>query len=64
MNENDTQILATESGRILGLSADRVRQLADRGDLQARRTEGGVRLFNRADVEKLAAIREAARNGR
>jgi hypothetical protein len=41
---------------VLGISAERVRQLAARGALPSRRTPLG-RLYNRAAVEALAARR-------
>ncbi|HEV2356376.1 MAG TPA: helix-turn-helix domain-containing protein [bacterium] len=50
-------MLPSEAARILGVSATYVRVLADRGDLPATRTEGGVRLLDRAAVEKLARDR-------
>lgn len=49
--------LTSEAARILGLSADAVRWLARRGVLHAETTSGGVRLFNRYEVERLADIR-------
>lgn len=64
MSHSDQEILTMESSRILRLSPDRVRQLADRGDLAARRTAEGVRLFKRCDVERLAAAREALKSAR
>jgi anti-sigma regulatory factor (Ser/Thr protein kinase) len=44
--------------RTLGLSASRVRQLADEGAIASRRTEGGHRLFNLAAVRDAQIIRQ------
>jgi excisionase family DNA binding protein len=52
-----TQRVAKE----LGLSEARVRQLANKGDLPAIRTDGGIRLFARADVEHLRRQRARAK---
>ena len=41
-----------EVSRILGISPDRVRQLERVGTLPARRTETGVRVFERGIVEE------------
>lgn len=45
------------AARILERSTDRVRQLADEGVLPCVRTASGLRLFERAAVERLAAQR-------
>jgi DNA-binding transcriptional MerR regulator len=57
------QLLSTsDAGRILGVAAATVRLMQRRGDLPlAARTEGGIYLFRRADVEQLAARREHQR---
>jgi len=48
----------------LGLSAIRVRQLADAGELRvAVRTARGRRLFDPRDVERLREIRSRKRRG-
>ena len=61
------QVLSSaEAARVLGLTPAAVRQLARRGALVPRLvTEGGMRLFRRADVERLAKRRaeERARHG-
>jgi excisionase family DNA binding protein len=51
--------LLTPAGaaRILGVVPATVRQLAISGQLPAVRTESGMRLFHREDVERLAADR-------
>jgi excisionase family DNA binding protein len=49
-----------EAAKVLGLSADRVRQLSDQGRLPAERTRGGTRLFQRDTVEAERARRAAA----
>ena len=48
------------AARILGLSTSRVRQLADCGALAVMKTDGGVRLFQQREVERLASQREAS----
>lgn len=50
-----------EVSRSLGISADRVRQLERCGALPARRTETGVRLFDRSVVEVFRQQRERNR---
>jgi len=51
--------LAAEAARILGVTPATVRLMESRGELQATRTPSGVRIFDRADVEQLAAERAA-----
>jgi DNA-binding transcriptional MerR regulator len=53
-----------DAGRILDLSADGVNYQSRVGRLPCIRTQGGRRLFLRADVERLAAQRAAARAAR
>jgi excisionase family DNA binding protein len=43
----------SEAARQLEVSAQTVRNLADRGTLPAMRTAGGQRLFRSADVERV-----------
>ena len=52
-------VLTSEAGRIWRRSAETVRALERSGVLKAIRTAGGVRVFNLADVERLAREREA-----
>ena len=47
-------VLTSEAGRILHRSAETVRAMERAGILKAIRTATGVRIFNRADVERLA----------
>ena len=59
------QMIVSEAAKLLGLTPAHVRRLEREGQLPALRTPGGVRLFNRDDVERLAAIRRARpRKGR
>lgn len=58
--EPDELMTVSDAGRILGLSPDMVRRLADEGQLRLMRTVGGVRLFRRSDVERLAEERRAS----
>jgi excisionase family DNA binding protein len=54
----ETLLSVAEAARLLGVTGQTVRLMARKGSLQvAARTEGGVRLFNRVDVERLAADR-------
>lgn len=41
----------SEAAALLGISADRVRQLGDEGRIPVQRTTTGHRLFLRSDVE-------------
>ena len=51
-----------DASRILGLTPQGVRWMERRGALKVvARTEGGIRLFRRADVERLAADRRGRR---
>jgi DNA-binding transcriptional MerR regulator len=60
----DDLMTAADAGRILRLSVDMVRLLARGGQLPFLKTVSGVRLFRRADVERLAAQRAASRTQR
>jgi molybdopterin-binding protein len=48
-----------EVAAMLGVSADTVRRMIDRGELRARRTTGGQRLIAAVDVAALLASRSA-----
>ena len=48
----------SEAAWILGGSADTVRRLERTGALPVAKTAGGMRLFNRVDIERLRARRE------
>lgn len=53
---------ASDAARILGVTAATVRLMQRRGQLPlAARTQGGIHLFRRADVEQLALRREQRR---
>jgi excisionase family DNA binding protein len=54
-------LLTSEVAQILQVSEATVRLWESGGRLHARRTARGVRLFDRADVERLAREREARR---
>ena len=54
--------LAAEAARILGVTPATVRLMESRGELPATRTASGVRIFDRAAVERLAAERTADRD--
>jgi excisionase family DNA binding protein len=57
------ELLSTaDAARILEVTPATVRQMLRRGTLRAAaRTEGGIHLFRRKDVEKLAREREQQR---
>lgn len=55
---NTEQLTVSQSARLLGLSAERVRQLASSGQLPSTITPLG-RLFERVDVERLARQRQS-----
>lgn len=50
-----------EAAAALGVSADTVRRMIDRGELRARRTAGGQRLIAAVDVAVLLAARSRHR---
>lgn len=50
---DDVLLTAVDVGRRLGVTSDRVRQLADAGALRFVRTASGIRLFASAEVERL-----------
>ena len=60
---NTAALLTTiEVSRVLGLSPDRIRQLARSGELRAEFSTGtGVRLFDPRTVEKIRLKREACK---
>ena len=61
----ETEMLADEAARRLGLSSARVRQLADAGDLACRRVgTRRVRVFTAGDVERLRDLRAARKPSR
>jgi excisionase family DNA binding protein len=53
----DLKLLTSDVARILDCTPDYVRQLERAGQLHAAKTEGGVRLFDRGDVERFARER-------
>jgi excisionase family DNA binding protein len=53
MNPSPDLILTSEAARLLGISAQSVRQWERTGRLRAAKTAGGVRLFSRSDVEQM-----------
>lgn len=62
MTTDNLLLSSGEAGFILRLSSQRVRELADRGDIPHVRTSRGERLFYRADVEAYGAAREQRRS--
>jgi excisionase family DNA binding protein len=53
-----TPMLTIDVARRLGCSTDNVRKLERAGQLPAAKSDGGVRIFDRADVEQFARARE------
>lgn len=54
-------LTVADVSRRLNLMPDTVRELERRGRLKAIRTEGGVRLFRKSDVEQFAREFQARR---
>ena len=54
-------ITTADAARIAKVSEDTIRAWERRGILPATKTPSGLRLFSRADVERLAAERAAKR---
>ena len=52
-------LTTSSAARVLHVADGTVRQMARRGELPAIRTEGGVRLFDPADVDRVARERAA-----
>ena len=57
MTAPDDLLNTSDAARFLGVSADWVRDLSNKGRIPAMRTSAGHRLFKRSDLEKLAAER-------
>ena len=55
-------VLTTEAARILDVSAETVRHWERVGILPAVKTERGVRLFDRRDVERVARERQGTKH--
>lgn len=55
----DELLEVADAAKVLGLGSQRVRQLADTGQLVALRTSRGTRVFRLVDVEAFAAVRRA-----
>jgi excisionase family DNA binding protein len=53
-----------EAARVLGVSAERVRQLENAGQIEAMRTASGLRLFSAVAVEALRRRRQQCDDGR
>lgn len=56
------KLLTADAARILNVTPATVRTMETRGELPAERTERGVRLFDRATVERLARERADRRS--
>ena len=59
MNSDTTFLLTNDAAYILKVAPDTVRYPEKTGRLPALKTSGGVRLFDKKDVERLAREREA-----
>lgn len=64
MDSDDEIFTITDAARLLNISQAGVRYLVDKGELPVVRTARGLRLFNRRDVLRVAAARDAARHAR
>jgi excisionase family DNA binding protein len=62
MHQATQFLLTSEVSRLLDVSAQTIRLWERLGRLRATKTEKGVRLFSRADVEQLALELERQRN--
>jgi DNA-binding transcriptional MerR regulator len=61
----ETLLSVADASRILGVTPQTVRLMVRRGVLVvAAQTEGGIRLFRRVDVERLAADRASRAESR
>lgn len=59
----DMYLSVADASRILGVTPQAVRLMIRRGTLLvAARTEGGIQLFRREEVTRLAAMREQRRS--
>ena len=54
----EVPLLTRDVARLLDVSTERVRQLAREGRLEAIRTAGGIRVYDRASVETYLRSRE------
>lgn len=52
-----TLLTTADVGHLLGLTPNRVRQLADAGKLRCSRTKSGTRLYQMSDVNRLVLKR-------
>jgi|WetSurSiteA1Bulk_404760.scaffolds.fasta_scaffold348531_1 excisionase family DNA binding protein len=59
-NQQNEFLSVTGAAKILDVAAQTVRDWERRGRLRAMRTETGVRIFSRAEVERLAAEQKRA----
>jgi excisionase family DNA binding protein len=57
MKKKPEMMVSGEVARVIGVSKQRIHQLADAGRLAHQRTGSGVRIFQRRDVEALAKKR-------
>lgn len=62
MDPNDL-LLPSDAARILRVSSDTVRNLANSGRLPVMRTVSGRRFFRREDVDRVAVERKGLRHG-
>ena len=57
-----TRLTTREAARLLGISAQSIRQWERLGHLAATKTASGIRLFARADIEKMRRAIEERRD--
>lgn len=63
MTSLHTAVLTSEATRILGVAIPTLRRLEERGELHPVRTTAGYRIFDRAELERVAAARAARNSG-
>jgi excisionase family DNA binding protein len=64
VSESASDVFSAEAARILGISEQTLRNWVRSGRLVPRRLgERGIRVFDREELERIAAVRKAAKAG-
>ena len=63
MPKTSRTLVIGEAAAMLGVSPDTVRRLADRGDLKSKRSPGGRRLVDAADLARYMTVAAAPSRG-
>jgi excisionase family DNA binding protein len=61
---NESLLSTGDAARLLGISAEYLRNLADSGRLPAERTVSGQRIFRSADIQEFQSKREQKKGER